>query len=224
MCGSLDDLAAALSIIESEGPPRGLFLNRSKSLIVAPPNHHVAHSAFSNIPVCHDGFTLLGSPLGPAKYRLEAAWAKVEKVQVSLERIRDLQDSQMEAALLRSCLSLPKLAHLLRTCPPTVILGALEKFDEIMREAVADLAGCPVPNWSWLKASLPSSLGGLNIRQVVLHAPVSFIGSLHQSEYLIRDILGQPAKTTHLPQTICALARPAARPDWTSTANIDVPL
>ena len=84
----------------------------------------------------------------------------------------------------------PKLAHLLRTCPPTVILGALERFDEIMREAVSDLADCPLPNWSWLKASLPSSLGGLNIRQAALHAPASFIGSLHQPEYLIRDILG----------------------------------
>ena len=38
LCGSLDDLVAALSIIESEGPPRGLLLNRSKSLIVAPAN------------------------------------------------------------------------------------------------------------------------------------------------------------------------------------------
>ena len=38
-----------------------------------------------------------------------------------------------------------------------------------MREAVSDLAGCPLSHWSWLKASLPSSLGGLNIRQATLH-------------------------------------------------------
>ena len=54
----------------------------------------------------------------------------------------------MEAALLRSCLALPKVAHLLRTCSPDVIQGALEKFDELMREAVSDLAGCSLSNWA----------------------------------------------------------------------------
>ena len=50
LCGSLEDLAAALSIIESEGPPRGLLLNRSKSLIASPANSSVDHplpSAFT---------------------------------------------------------------------------------------------------------------------------------------------------------------------------------
>ena len=88
----------------------------------------------------------------------------------------------METALLRSCLSLPKVTHLLRTCPPDVIQSALVKFDEIMRDAVSDLAGCPLSDWAWLKSSLPSSLGGLNIRHATLYAPAAFIGSIHQSE------------------------------------------
>ena len=67
LCGSLDDLATALAIIESEGPPRGLILNRSKSLIVAPLNHQVTHPSLSDIPVCHEGFTLLGSPLSKTR-------------------------------------------------------------------------------------------------------------------------------------------------------------
>ena len=32
LCGSPTDLCCALAIIEAEGPPCGLFLNRSKSL------------------------------------------------------------------------------------------------------------------------------------------------------------------------------------------------
>ena len=75
----------------------------------------------------------------------------------------------MEAALLCSCLSLPKVTHLLRTCPPDVIQRALERLDEIMREAVSDLAGCPLSDWAWLKSSLPSSLGGMNIRHATLY-------------------------------------------------------
>ena len=225
LCGSLDDLATALAIIESEGPPRGLILNRSKSLIIAPLNHQVTHPSLSDIPVCHEGFTLLGSPLGPANYRRDVALESVTKIHNSLIRLRDLQDSQMEASLLRSCLSLPKLIHLLRTCPPAIIRSALERFDEIMREAVSDLAGCPLSDWGWLKASLPSSLGGLNICQATLHAPAFFIGSVHQSESLICDILSVPAPTlNHLPQTICALSEAAGRPDWSSIENIDVPL
>ena len=125
-----------------------------------------------------------------------------------LNKLGDLEDSQMEAALLHSCLALPKVAHLLRTCPPDVNQGALEKFDELMREAVSDLAGCSLSNWAWLKSSLPSSLGGLNIRHATLHAPAAFIGSFQQSESVISDILGHPAKAPqHLSNTISALAR-----------------
>ena len=84
--------------------------------------------------------------------------------------------------------------------------------------------GSRCSDWGWLKASLPSSLGNLNIRQASLHAPAFFIGSVHQSECLICDILSVPASTLdHLPQTICALSKAAGRPDW-SIENIDVPL
>ena len=62
LCGSLDDLAAALSIIEAEGPARGHVLNRSKSLIVAPPNHPVDHPLLSNIPVSFGGLLYLAPP------------------------------------------------------------------------------------------------------------------------------------------------------------------
>ena len=114
---------------------------------------------------------------------------------------------------------------MLRTCPPYVIMKALERFDEIMSEAVSDLAGCPLSHWSWLKASLPSSLGGLNIEQAKLHAPASFIGSVYHSASLIHDILGRLAEILqHLSQSICLLAIPAARSDWSSIENIDVSL
>ena len=158
LCGSLDDLAAALSIIEAEGPPRGLLLNRSKSLIVAPADSSVNHPLLSNIPVASEGFSLLGSPLGSPEYCLMSALARIKKVQDGLHRLSDLQDSQMETTLLCSCLSLPKAAYMIRTCPPGLIQRALEEFDHTMKEAVSDITGCPLSNWAWLKASLPSSL------------------------------------------------------------------
>ena len=60
----------------------------------------------------------------------------------------DLENPQMETVLLRSCLSLPKIAHLLRTCPPSLIQEALEEFDEALRNAVSALMGCPLTDWA----------------------------------------------------------------------------
>ena len=54
----------------------------------------------------------------------------------------------------------------------------------------------PLPDWSWLKASLPSSLGGLNLRRAALHAPAAYISSLHRSEPLISDIYSRPFTIT----------------------------
>ena len=193
--------------------------------IVAPANFSVDILLVSDIPITSDGFTVLGSLLDPAEYRLETILGRIQKMKYSLHRLGDLEDSQMETALLRSCFSLPKFTHLLRTCPPDIIQSALVKFDEIMRDVVSDLAGCPLSDWSWLKSSLPSSLGGLNIRHATLYAPTNFIVSLHQSESLVSDILGHPVKAPlHLPYAINALAKSVARPDWISIESIDVPL
>ena len=91
-------------------------------------------------------------------------------------RLHDLEDSQLETTLLRSCLALPKVSHTLHTCPPCLIPKALDAFDDLMRGALSDLTGSPVPNWPWLKALLPSSLGGLNLRSASCHAPAASIG------------------------------------------------
>ena len=130
----------------------------------------------------------------------------------------------METALLRSCLALPKVAFSLRTCPPCHVKQATASFDNIIREALADLAGGPLSEWSWLKASLPSKYGGLNIRRASLHAPAAYIGSLEQFRALTARILGHvPEAPQHLTTTISALTDAAARPDWVSLEEIDVP-
>lgn len=224
LCGTEQELAIALSIIELEGPPRGLFLNKSKSLIYTPANSSITHPLLRDIPTSSDGFTLLGSPIGPSAFCEETVSKRIRKVQESVARLHDLQDSQLETTLLRSCLALPKLAHVLRTCPPCLIPKALGFFDDIIRHALSDLTGRPVPDWSWLKASLPSSLGGLNLRQASLHAPAAYIGSLHQCRHLVVEILGRIAPPpTHLPYSLQSLARAAGRPDWESIQDIDVP-
>ena len=117
------------------------------------------------------------------------------------------------------------MTYVLRTCPPDHIKTALSAFDDNLRQALSDLAGSPLSDWSWLKASLPPSLGGLSLRRASLHAPAAYIGSFHQSKPLISKILGHPPKQpSHLPSTLSALAKAAARPEWCSINEIDIPL
>jgi hypothetical protein len=64
-----------------------------------------------------------------------------------------------------------------------------------MYDALCDLVGGLLSEWSWLKASLPTSAGGVVIRNTTNHA---FIGSYHQCLPLICAMLGH-----HPAHSIC---------------------
>ena len=129
----------------------------------------------------------------------------------------------METALLRSSLAFPKVVFPLRTCPPHYIHHALEEFDNTIRESLEAILAATIPAWSWLKASLPSSRGGLSLRSASLHAPAAFLGSMMQAESLMEKILGHPpGPSPHTQLTLAALASATVRPDWTSLDEVDV--
>ena len=154
LCGSPRDLQKALDIIEEDGSACGLHLNRAKSLLFVPAGASISLSSLpSEIPITREGFDLLGTPIGSVLTKNESVLKRVKKIRSILERVRDLQDSQLEATLLRSCLSLPKIIFALHTCPPMHIFHALQTFDHIMLEALSDLAGGPLSNWAWRKAA-----------------------------------------------------------------------
>ena len=143
----------------------------------------------------------------------------------SLGALRDIGDSQLESTLLRSCLALPKVSFILRTCPPSHICLAAVEFDHTMRDALEAILGGPMSDWSWLKASLPSSRAGLNLRSASLHAPAAFLTSWSRSLQLMESILGQPlGPFSHTSSTLASLAVAASRPEWSSLDAIDVPL
>ena len=124
-----------------------------------------------------------------------------------LRLLPELEDLQMEATHLRACLALPKVSFALRTCPPSYIREAISKFDLAMFEALSDLVRVSLSDWSWSKASLPISLGGLDVRQASLFASAAFIGSLGQSKELVSNNLGHtPPTSVHLASTLIALA------------------
>ena len=122
LCGSSDDLLKALNIIEEDGPARGLCLDQSKSSLFVPCEADLRVSSLpSDIPVASGGCVLLGAPIGSTDFIAAEACKRVAKIKAGLDLLPTLNDSQMEFALLRSCLSLPKFVFILRTCRPDAI-------------------------------------------------------------------------------------------------------
>ncbi len=81
LCGPPDALAAALWIVELEGPTRGLNLNRAKSLLYIAEDADPSNSPLpSDIPITRGGFTLLGCPIGPSTFCEDILSKRVKKV------------------------------------------------------------------------------------------------------------------------------------------------
>ena len=129
-------------------------------------------------------------------------------------------DSQLESTLLHSCLALPKVSFVLRTCPLSHICDTVQEFDQSIRNTLEAISGGPMSYWSWLKVSLPSSCGGFKLCSAHLHAPAIYITSSSSSKQLVESMLGlPPASSSH----VCS-AVAAAKPEWTDLDNVEVPL
>ena len=92
----------------------------------------------------------------------------------------------------------------------------------MMREALETILGGLLDKWSWLKASLPSSRGGVNLRSTSLHAPSAFVS---HSQGVVEKMLGHVSiLSPHTSSCVAALSTAASRPDWQTLEDIDVPL
>ena len=226
LMGQPRDLVSALHIIEQDGPLVGLQLNRGKSLLFIPEEADASTlPSPPEIPTTRSGFSLLGSPVSPLSFCEEVFQERINKISFSLNALQDLRDSQLELTLLRSCLALPKVSFVLRTCPLSNICQAVKNFDILIRGSLEIILGGPLSDWSWMKASLPSSYGGLNLRSALLHAPAAFLGSSVRSKPLVEKILGHPVDiSSHISPAVEALAEASARPDWQCLDDIDATL
>ena len=158
---------------------------------------------------------LLRLPYWPPPFCEKVVQTRVTKIREALGGLHEMADSQLECTLLRSCFALPKFSYTIRTCPSTHISQATKDFDMAMREALESILGGPLSEWSWLKASLPSSCGGVNLRSASLHAPTAFLASSSCSQSLVREMLGcEPGPSPHTSSTVAALSSAASRPDW----------
>ncbi len=154
-----ESLASALHIVERDGPAVGLHLNRDKSLIHVPNDADVSSTPLpSDIPTSTVGFTLLGCPIGTPSYCDDVLQSRVNNIKDTLKVLCDMEDSQLEMALLRSCRSFPKISYILRTCtvPPATFSMQPWISTQPSGDPLRTSSGGPCSEWSGLKASLPS--------------------------------------------------------------------
>jgi hypothetical protein len=115
---------------------------------------------------------------------------RVEKVAEVHSILEEMDDAQIELALLCVCLGFGKVVHLLRTCPPPDILEALDGFDDRLRTKIAGILRTPfLEADAWKQASLPIRLGGLGITHTVPLVGPTFIGSCALTHDLVAAIL-----------------------------------
>ena len=100
----------------------------------------------------------------------------------------NLKDPHTEYALLKSCLSLPKLMFSLRTVETTGLQDLLREFDRLIREALTRILGSPVSDLQW--EQLPVPMGGLELRAAEDHTPAAYATSFIASQPLVRQLLG----------------------------------
>lgn len=91
--------------------------------------------------------------------------------------------------MLRYCFLYPKFSFMLRLTPAYQIHLALQRFDNIIFNALNRLLNSPLTILQISQASLPTKLGGLALTMANQNAPICFLESLNSSLLLQQKIL-----------------------------------
>ena len=157
--GTRSCLHVLLSHFTESGPSFSLYINLSKCELYWPsgdssfPNFH---PTIKRINPKNSGLELLGSPIwGPPQFYDAFLSVQFDKIVAIQDKLVDLEDPQVELHLLRSCLSICKVTHLLR-CVPSSSLGSFPShFDLRLRECLSRILCCGISDSSWTQATLP---------------------------------------------------------------------
>ena len=186
-------VAAALALVESEGATLGLELNLGKCELVLPAGSSSSQledlfpSAILTDPdtgvsrVLTDGFELLGAAVGSNAFCEAYASEKAAKAKVLLEHLPKLEDPKVALRLLRLCGGYCKLVHSMRMTPPQQQLGALQGFDQDVRDSFCAITGLLPNDPSWDQACQSFHHAGLGLRKTALHAPEAYVASVVSS-------------------------------------------
>ena len=200
--GSSEEVFADFKSIIDHSPSLGLELNLSKCelFIAGMPTNEVEETLakFRSVaPAIQqmqcETASLLGAPLTTAAMPL-LLQEKTAALENMVSRLHLLQ-AHDAVYLLRNCFAIPKMLHLLRTSPTWKATEELARFDCTVRQALQDICNIRLDDTMWSQASLPTSKGGLGVRQAVDLTLPAFLSSTHATKQLVLSLLPEAERT-----------------------------
>ena len=168
----------------------GLSLNLSKCEIISPSNspYPVSEEALRCMKrTGHNDATILGSPMFPEAFETVFN-TKIVRLETLSSRLRHL-DSHVAFTLLKNCISLPKVQHLLRSFPAFLFPDLLRKFDSVQKSSLETILNCSLSETNIRQAFLPVSKGGLGLRSTAQLSLPAYIASAYGVEGLVASLL-----------------------------------
>ena len=123
----------------------------------------------------------MGGALGGDAFITQRVEGICDKVDATLEVLGSFDDAQVELALLRHCLGVCKFVYHLRTTPPQLMPGAIDRIDGLLHKALTSILGAPPTPAAMQQASLPTHLGGLGITLASQIAAAAYLSSVAQA-------------------------------------------
>ncbi|XP_026399437.1 uncharacterized protein LOC113295303 [Papaver somniferum] len=200
--GDTLEVAKDLSIIETEGPCRGLHFNNTKKEVFWPSIDHrsTADGVFpADIDRPSNGVKLLGGPMSlDLNFISDMMLSRVNKTVLLLNAIKKLKDPQSEMLLLRNCTGVSRLYFAMRTTNPAALQPATDLFDYHLLKYLRLLItgdGAGFGSLQHRLATLPIKDGGLGIYTMADTSSYCYLASQSQTTSVQKVILGNSFST-----------------------------
>jgi len=178
LCGSADQLATAVDLIQSKASDIGLVLNLHKSQLWSP--SPVVQDGVLGIArvACAEGVKVLGTPIGSSAFVDGYIASTVQNLEDVIGLLPALSCPHSAFLLLKYCLSACKVMHLLRSLPYLKGAHLAQRSTSIIRDALSVIVGVPLSELQWELARLPTSLGGVGLLDPSAVHSAAYLSSL----------------------------------------------
>jgi hypothetical protein len=176
-------------------PERGLHLQLHKSSITSDVDAIILRCLFLasiKFKVYDDYQKTFGCPIGPDLYVQDFVKAKIDNIQLILDRIMYINDPQIEMIILRGNANSSKINHLLCTVRRDRIRDELQTANQKCQMAIEAILSAQIDDpFAWKQAHLPIGKAELAISIVDDHLDAAYISSRLGTAGLVNKLHGR---------------------------------
>ncbi|MCP4989432.1 MAG: hypothetical protein GY928_26255, partial [Colwellia sp.] len=185
--GPVEQVRQGWDIVLQELELVGLKVNLGKTEWFAPGGHPPPHPGMETL--LPDGFALLGSPIGTPAYCDSFVAERIQKIRRCAQEMDQVKDPQIELALLKFCILMPKFNFALRSTPPQHIPHSIREFDALVTDTWLRRFGISMSPAQATQSALPAP-SGLGLYRAVDIAPSAFLANVLCCTDLVGALLG----------------------------------